>query len=125
MRFILLLALSGFMVGCELPWQVEDEYELASVPDDYLVWFMEVSTCMGRPGQGTPARFSRIQWHAGTDILNPSEGRRAWGLWTEPHKITIREDKLLQEHVVKHEIVHDLLGRGSHDGPHFVDCAGI
>ena len=125
MRLFLISCACFLLSACELPWVVEAEYELTDVPLAYGEWFREVAQCMDRPSSATSFRFARIEWHAGTGIYNPSERRTAWGLWTEPHKITIREDKLFEERVIKHEIVHDLLGRGSHDGPYFLRCAGI
>ncbi len=121
----LLLAITVSGWGCDTPWQVEEEYALANVPEVYADWFMQVARCMDRPERANMNRFNRIEWYGGSVIYNPAEGRHAWGLWTEPHKITIRDDLIRHERVVKHEIVHDLLDGGDNDDPRFELCSGI
>lgn len=116
--------LLGLMVlsACESPWAVSLEHPITEPPAEYARWYQEVAACMGLPQLATAARFERIQWFSAADIYNDAEGLRAVGLWTEPHRITIREDRLLDPVVVKHELVHDFLSTGDHPAPFFDAC---
>ena len=111
------------LASCDSPWAVEDASEMTSVPQEYQQWYAEVSECMERPWSSE--RFSQITWYTASSIQHSTDRTHALALWTEPHQITIREDLVNQEYVVKHEIVHDILGRGSHPPPYFGRCAGI
>lgn len=111
------------MTACESnPWIVEAE---AAIPrgDDYYTWFSEVAGCLGMADRATRARFDRIEWRQAHTIEHPDRGK-ALGLWTKPHRITIRQDQVHSEFVVKHEMVHDLLQDPAHPTPFFADCAG-
>lgn len=109
------------LVACTGPWEVENEVPVVP-PAEYAVWFSEVEACMGAAGGAVDGRFEDIRWHAALDIYHGENGTKAWGLWTEPHKITIRRDKLGSHQVVKHEIIHDLLQSGLHDERFFGLC---
>lgn len=98
---------------------------MTEVPQEYLDWFSDVATCMGRPQDATAARFSVIRWYEGVEIRNPTEGKFALGLWVEPHKITVRTDMAETDYVIKHELVHELLRDGSHEQRYFKECAGV
>ncbi len=124
MRSLLLAALV-FVAACESPWAVELESPMPDVPAVYADWYQEVAACMGATQGATLARFERIQWYSAVDIYNMHDGVRALGLWTEPHRITLRSDRTLDQRVVKHELVHDLLRNGDHPPPHFERCAGV
>lgn len=124
MRFWALAAMLA-MAGCSSPWAVEMETPIREVPEVYLTWYQEVASCMGLERIATRDRFERIEWYSAVEIYNEADGVHAIGLWTEPHRITLRTDRLMDQMVVKHELVHDLLAVGSHPPPFFRGCAGI
>ncbi len=126
MRSLLLAAIFIFFTAaaCESPWAVELESPIAITPEEYRIWYAEVAECMGISSTATPERFAQIRWYSAVDIYNSDENVRALGLWTAPHRITVRSDRLLDPVVVKHEIVHDLLADGEHPQPFFERCAG-
>jgi len=114
------LAILILATACEMPWEVEFEQPLSEVPAAYRSWFWEVASCMSL--SPAPGRFARIDWYASGSIFHRTSGEQALGLWTEPHKIVIRTDYTLDERVVKHELVHDLLGTGTHRSHLFDTC---
>ena len=124
MRRTILVGLAALALSaCESnPWVIEAEAAVAP-PNLYYQWFDQVARCMRRPEHATRARFDLIRWRTGVEIEHPTKGQ-AWGLWTEPHQITVRSDKSEVELVVKHELVHDLLQDPEHPPPHFERCAG-
>jgi len=109
------------LVGCAGPWEVENE-TLMDPPPAYEAWFTRVASCMRRGSTRLVADYDKIRWYSAVDIRNQGDGVRAWGLWTEPHKITIRGDQLGNPDVVMHEIIHDLLQSGSHEAGYFGTC---
>lgn len=110
------------LVACDAsPWTVESRYHLTP-PAAYVEWFAEVATCLGKREVATAERFARIRWFAGLEI-HDGEGTGALGLWTRPNQITIREDRIDARHVVKHEMIHDLLQDTQHPSPYFDVCA--
>lgn len=111
------------LAACESPWAIELEQPLIDPPEEYARWYQEVAACMGLSQEATAARFERIQWYSASEIYNDSDGIHAVGLWTEPHRITLRADRLLDSNVVKHELIHDFLSSGEHASPHFNVCA--
>lgn len=121
MRRMVLVAIA-LSLACEAnPWVVENE-SVMTPPEVYFSWFQQVAFCMDRSEDATRGRFDRIGWHEGLTIEHPSEGR-ALGLWTRPHKITIRRDQTDVELVVKHEMVHDFLQNPDHPAAYFPRCA--
>ena len=97
-------------------------------PASYRQWFSEVVACADRQDLDTAGRFAAIQWWTAeriryTDSTNP-ERPRLYATWTYPHRIIVRRDQTGNEEVVKHELVHDILGMRGHDSPLFRDCAG-
>ena len=109
------------LVGCTGPWEVEEE-TLLDPPASYQAWFAQVASCMGQGSSRAAADYHRIEWYSAMDIRNQGDGVKAWGLWTEPHKITIRRDQIGNPEVVMHEIIHDLLQSGSHEAGYFGTC---
>ena len=114
------LAILALLAACETPWEVEFEQPLVSVPSVYRLWFDETANCMNMATP--PGRFARIRWYTGGSIFHGESGGQALGLWTEPHKIVIRTDLTMDRRVVTHELVHDLLGTGTHRSSFFEGC---
>ena len=119
----LVLAIVAFTAACDMPWAVEMEVQITNLPAAYQQWFDEVGRCMGEANRVGAGRFSRIGWYSSPSIHHRESGAKALGLWTEPHKITLHADFLEDASVVKHELVHDLLGSGTHGSEFFEVCA--
>jgi hypothetical protein len=83
-------------------------------PSQYRVWFAATEACSGRAGN-----FDRIVWHVveGESFECPSG--RCVGRWNDNHHIYIASAYQYNELVVRHEMLHDLLGRPGHPNPPF------
>ena len=87
-------------------------------PAFYREWWAKTEACSSRR-----ADFDKVEWYAvpGNGFDCPS-GRCA-GRWDSSHKIYIAEDWANNELVVRHEILHELLGHPGHPNPPFgADC---
>jgi len=106
------------------------EPELTLPPDaaetdplaDYEQWYAEVEECTGVEGD-----FDRVRWFEVPHDRwwDPVWEQYAIGTWRSPHDIYVAEPHLGNEEVVKHEMVHDILGGGLTYDPRFKDCSGI
>ena len=83
-------------------------------PPQYRAWFAATEACSGRTGN-----FDRIVWHVvdGESFECPSG--RCVGRWNDNHHIFIASAYQYSELVVRHEMLHDLLGRPGHPNPPF------
>ena len=83
-------------------------------PSEYRAWFAATEACSGRSGN-----FDRIVWHVvdGESFECPSG--RCVGRWNDNHHIYIASAYRVNELVVRHEMLHDLLGRPGHPNPPF------
>lgn len=85
-------------------------------PTEYYAWWEEIRTCSGGTGSISDVRFLRAveptyvygtQFPCGeTELCN--------GLWEAPHDITLAPAHLDTPRLVKHEMLHDLLGVPGH-----------
>jgi hypothetical protein len=119
---VLLLLFSA--AACDAPWAVSMETSIVP-PAVYRTWFAEVADCVAGEVDSREGRYERIEWYTATDIYHEEATTHAVGLWVAPHKVVIRSDHLDRAFVVKHEIVHDLLGTGGHGSDRFRACAGV
>lgn len=83
-------------------------------PAEYRVWFAKTQACSGLEGD-----FDRIQWYVvdGTEFDCP--GGKCVGRWNSDHSIFISQAWTANEMVVRHEMLHDLLGVPGHPDPPF------
>jgi hypothetical protein len=81
-------------------------------PKDALTWYRELEECSGLHGD-----FYAINWIVTDDIPT---GYYGW--WNPPHTIRLRPSA--DEHKTKHEMMHDLLGRGDHPPRYFDGVCG-
>ena len=87
-------------------------------PAFYREWWAKTEACSGRR-----ADFDKVEWYVvpGDGFSCPS-GRCA-GRWESSHKIYLAQDWAHNELVVRHEILHELIGRPGHPDPPFgADC---
>lgn len=67
------------------------------------------------------APMSRVDWYEvpGVEFATPQGPR--WGWWQPPHTIYLAAAHALDEQLVEHEMLHDLLHIGTHP-PIFQTC---
>ncbi len=94
------------------------------VPDQaYRDWWDEIGDCAGLQGDFDRLRFFEV---VAPLFLNGSRfpcggGDLCNGIWEPPHDITLAPAHLDSERLVKHEMLHDLLGVTGHP-PVFETC---
>lgn len=85
-------------------------------PVVYLDWWEATEACSGRNGD-----FARIDWYLASWI--EGDGVNAWGRWSPPHEIILVDGWEANEDVVRHEMLHDLLGGDrEHGNPAWEAC---
>ena len=80
----------------------------------YREWFAATEACSGVSGD-----FDRIDWYIVPGNSFSCPGGECAGHWNSGHAIYIAEGWVASEMVVRHEILHDLLGRSGHPDPPF------
>ena len=85
-------------------------------PSLYRAWFAATEACSGRSGN-----FDRIVWHVVDGESFDCPSGRCVGRWNDNHHIYIASAYQHNELVVRHEMLHDLLGRPGHPNPPFGD----
>ncbi len=83
-------------------------------PSVYREWWAETEACSGISGN-----FDRVRWLVVEGHSFPCSSGRCAGHWESSHEIYIAKDWFMNELVVRHEILHDLLGRAGHPAPPF------
>jgi hypothetical protein len=110
------LTLSLSLLGCD---RFAPENAIAfDPPATYRVWWEKTERC-----SGAQASFRRIRWYlvAGDGFSCP--GGRCAGRWEDDHTIYVAEAWRDHEMVIRHEMLHDLIGRAGHPVPPFgVPC---
>jgi len=83
-------------------------------PEEYRAWFDKTRACSGLSGD-----FDRIRWFVvdGDEFDCPSG--KCVGRWNDDHTIFISRAYTENEMVVRHEILHDLIGHPGHPDPPF------
>lgn len=111
----LLVALCGLVVAGCVPLAPEDA-RLFQPPPRYLSLWREVEACSGLHGS-----FGRVAWYMvpGGSFPSPADGRRVLGYWAPKHIITLAGTVsggvyADSDFVVKHEMLHDLIGHRGH-----------
>lgn len=87
-------------------------------PPVYQEWWAKTEACSGRKGD-----FDRISWSVIEGYSFPCSSGECAGHWRTNHHIYLAGDWVMDEMVVRHEMLHDLLGRRGHPDPPFgVGC---
>lgn len=87
-------------------------------PPVYREWWAKTEACSGRKGD-----FDRISWSVIEGYSFPCSSGECAGHWRTNHHIYLAGDWVMDEMVVRHEMLHDLLGRPGHPDPPFgVGC---
>jgi hypothetical protein len=90
------------------------EYAPLDPPAQYRAWWDSTEACSGLQGN-----FDRVHWFVvpGEDFECPTG--RCSGRWEEPHTVYLAEGWMAHEMVVRHEMLHDLIGHPGHPDPPF------
>ena len=83
-------------------------------PPIYREWFAKTEACSGRTGD-----FDRLRWSVIEGHSFPCSSGECAGHWRTIHHIFLAGDWVMDEMVVRHEMLHDLLGRTGHPDPPF------
>lgn len=89
----------------------------------YAGWWADVERCAG-----LTADLSRVQWFVvpNADSFNYRGTYYDGYWWSRVHWITLADTKIENAALVRHEMLHDLLGRGDHPALYFQQrCATI
>lgn len=89
-------------------------------PPVYAEWWAKTEQCSGLRG-----RFDQIEWYkmpGGSFFV--ADGTEVYGWWSESGRIFLAETLLNHEILVRHEMLHALIGRAGHPRELFVEkCA--
>jgi hypothetical protein len=85
-------------------------------PPVYREWWAKTESCSGRKGN-----FDRVRWSVIEGRSFPCSSGECAGHWRTDHHIFLAGDWVMDEMVVRHEMLHDLLGRPGHPDPPFGD----
>jgi hypothetical protein len=106
-----LLLLAGVLLGCGFDIAGEEPMRPPAV---YREWWTKTEACSGLSGN-----FDRIEWSVVPGNSFSCASGRCAGHWQSEHQIYIASDWTQNELVVRHEMLHDLLGRPGHPNPPF------
>lgn len=114
-----LIPLAAFLLstGCGVPSTTSVDNRRPFVPPaSYVAWWQAVETCSAQTGE-----LARIEWFIADGLSE--NGRLVRARWEAPHRITLLANETDTEDVVKHEMLHDLLGGDpDHAGPAWDAC---
>jgi hypothetical protein len=102
---LLLLGSCGFDVAGSEP---------VDPPAVYREWWDKTEACSGRSGD-----FDRVEWLVVPGYSFKCASGQCAGHWQQGHQIYIAQEWMMNEMVVRHEILHDLLNAGGHPNPPF------
>ncbi|HET6798380.1 MAG TPA: hypothetical protein VFH40_14565 [Gemmatimonadales bacterium] len=83
-------------------------------PAHFREWFAKTEACSGRTGN-----FDRIRWSVVEGASFACASGQCAGHWSTNHHIFLASKWVDNEMVVRHEMLHDLLGRPGHPDPPF------
>lgn len=118
------LALFFLLAACGDPFEPSAPYHEFVPPPEFRNWWIETETCSRRSGN-----FELISWFVFETNGISFEGHLANGMWAKPHRIwfvpivldTALTSEWIRKHIVKHEMLHDLIQSGGHP-PVFEQC---
>ncbi len=83
-------------------------------PAIYREWWAKTQACSGLTGD-----FDRIRWSIIEGPSFPCSSGQCAGHWRTDHHIFLAGDWAMDEMVVRHEMLHDMIGRPGHPTPPF------
>lgn len=128
-RFIAAMLLLSSAAGCAVPRAagaplapVERAWEVPTL-ELYSEWWSKTEACSGRKADMSEVTFYAVDAPNGAIGLN---GTVAHGWWVrEGNRIYLPANALGEEWLVRHEMLHALLQRGSHPTKQFVDACHL
>lgn len=102
------------VLGCAADSTAPTSSERFTPPAAYLTWFDRTEACSGLGGEFDRLRFYRVP---GDEFPCPSGMCVAH--WTDSHEIYVAEAFIQDEMVIRHEMLHDLIGHPGHPDPPF------
>jgi hypothetical protein len=99
------------LAGCG--FDVAGEQAMAA-PDVYRTWWSKTEACSGLTGD-----FDRVEWEVVPGPSFTCSSGQCAGHWESSHRIWIADEYVNNEMVVRHEMLHDLLGHSGHPNPPF------
>jgi hypothetical protein len=124
--FVATLALLGACRDIPLapsPPELPAMAEALSPPDSFRDWWLATENCAGIQGN-----LSRITWFVipGRTSFVYGKGQYDGYWWDNVHWILLAGDKVGNPFIVRHEMLHELLGRGDHPAEYFQRrCAAV
>jgi hypothetical protein len=102
-----LIALSGcgFDPVGDIPWDP---------PPVYREWWEKTQACSGLRGN-----FERVRWSVIEGASFACSSGQCAGHWRSDHHIILASEWAMDEMVVRHEMLHDMIGRPGHPAPPF------
>jgi hypothetical protein len=83
-------------------------------PAIYREWWAKTQACSGLRGN-----FDRVRWSVIDGASFPCSSGQCAGHWTTGRQIILASEWAMDEMVVRHEMLHDLIGRPGHPAPPF------
>lgn len=126
-KTLVLLGFLGTLAACEAlgpPSPLPDNAQRFLPPEEYHAWWAATETCSAKDGE-----FSEIAWYVvpGAATIPTADGPKI-GLWSRSSagtRIILAGEYVETELVVRHEMLHALLGRGGHPEEYFRDRCGL
>jgi hypothetical protein len=116
-RRVLPIVIGLMICGCAFEPQGDEPID---PPSQYRTWWARTEACSGRQGN-----FDRIKWYVVPGHGFKCPGGTCAGHWNSDHDIFIAGDWTNTEMVVRHEMLHDLLGQSGHPDPPFGKGCGL
>jgi hypothetical protein len=85
-----------------------------AAPGVYRMWWAKTEACSGLSGD-----FDRVQWEVVPGASFSCSSGQCAGHWESDHRIWIADQYVNNEMVVRHEMLHDLIGHSGHPNPPF------
>jgi hypothetical protein len=104
----------GVLLGCAAAPTAPSDRERFDPPAEYRSWFASTEACSGLTGDFAQLQFYRVP---GNEFACPSG--MCVARWTDDHHIFVAEAFVSNEMVLRHEMLHDLIGHAGHPDPPF------
>ncbi|HEU4682658.1 MAG TPA: hypothetical protein VFS51_12970 [Gemmatimonadales bacterium] len=110
-RFVWAVGLLVALAGCGFAPYGDEPLD---PPPIYREWWAKTEACSGRTGN-----FDRVRWSVVEGRSFSCSSGECAGHWRTDHHIFLASDWVMDEMVVRHEMLHDLLDRPGHPDPPF------
>ena len=111
------VAMMMLLMACVQVWE-PNGLQRFDPPPIYEKWWAATKECSGLSGD-----YRKVEWYVvpGEMIVAPTgEMGKAW--WVEPHRIYVATLWVKNEHLIRHEMLHELLQVAGHHWSAFERC---